>query len=840
LSSPSLLKHWFLTVAIALLLSAVFICMSVDLGSLSLLKLLASDVRMATQPQDLGKLDIGSVISPNNPADRSKTIITENKKLKMTVIAGIKGYHHPQKWIPVKFILENYGPSVNGYVEVIENNPAGNPRNIFRKRLDLAQGARKKAELTIMVDQPFFKARYVSRDKVLLQTTLSPRWVEPFANIIGVLTNEDSNMNFFKDITAITQNPQLVNSPQGSQLAVFNNPTELPESYLGLSSLDILIINGVSTAELSSAQKKAILDWVRDGGLLILGGGPGASKVISGLPSEAVPVEIGVNKTHQDLPSPLKLANNYEGKGTFIYTSIKSYQGDINLGNEEAPYIVGKDLGNGRVVWVAFDLSQRPFSEWRANDKFWEKITLGSNKYGLNVPYNVWHGALGELLFNIPALKAPSLTVVIAFLFLYLLIVSPLNYFILKKLDKREWAWVTIPIFIAIFGLSSYWYAYMTKGGDVIVNQLGILKAYPKEKSAKLYNAFGIFSPGKTSYIINMPEGISGLPMPGHYYGNPMTMFDPSIIDQDNKVTISNFNVASWTMRSFLTSGRIDFENKLAYNLSYVDGGIKGKIKNNFDYPLTDVFVVAGKHIMKVGTIQPGNEKEIKLKLNKPNFNQGPIGMQFFGRKRGNSKRIMVPETYSGTMLIKTEMLNLALGYEAENMPKSPTVIAWINKPIMVPDISGKKPIYRGQTMLMLPIDISSKDHFVIHPGQISYQLVNKIGRFRIDGPNFVISNGCADFEYSIPAKQKYTPLSTSLFMRQMGPPTMYKVYAYNFKKGEWIQVETKQGWVDLKPSQEYISPDNKAKARIEIISKNKREELYFRAPEFEVTGKWQ
>ncbi|MDI6716188.1 MAG: hypothetical protein QME63_04505, partial [Actinomycetota bacterium] len=74
----------------------------------------------------------------------------------------------------------------------------------------------------------------------------------------------------------------------------------------------------------------------------------------------------------------------------------------------------------------------------------------------------------------------------------------------------------------------------------------------------------------------------------------------------------------------------------------------------------------------------------------------------------------------------------------------------------------------------------------------------------------------------------------------QMGPPTMYKMYAYNFKKGEWIQAETKQGWVDLKPSQEYISPDNKAKIRIEIISKNKREELYFRAPEFEVTGKWQ
>ncbi|HZD61111.1 MAG TPA: hypothetical protein VE439_11765, partial [Anaerolineae bacterium] len=498
--------------------------------------------------------DIGTVVSSSDPTNPVKTIITTDKNIKMSVIPGIKGYYRAQGWIPVQFILENSGPAVNGHIEVIINGPEGNlPFIIHRKRLDLPTGARKRAELTVLIEQPSFKVRYVSKDKTLLQTSLNLRWAEPNLNIVGVLTGEDSNMTFFKDV---------VSAKKGSQLAVFNDPADLPENDLGLSSLDVLIINGISTQDLATGRKKAILNWLRDGGTLIVGGGPDAAKVISGLPSNIIPVKIGASEALQNLPPSLNLTNGYTGRGPYIYSAVKRYQGKIILGDSKAPYAISKDVGKGRVIWLAFDLGARPFSEWRGNDKFWNRIISyrANNRQGINNPYNPWYGPLSGLLFNIPALKAPPLSMVLAFLFLYLILISPLNYFVLKKFDKREWAWITIPVFIAIFGVSSYWYAYIKKGGDVIINQIGVIEASPNEADAKIYNLFGIFSPGKRSYDIKIPKDMFGSPTPGNYYGGPMVALDPAIMNQESQAEISDFSIAAWTMRSFLTTGRIELK----------------------------------------------------------------------------------------------------------------------------------------------------------------------------------------------------------------------------------------------------------------------------------------
>ncbi|MBK8024645.1 MAG: hypothetical protein IPK19_25285 [Chloroflexi bacterium] len=37
------------------------------------------------------------------------------------------------------------------------------------------------------------------------------------------------------------------------------------------------------------------------------------------------------------------------------------------------------------------------------------------------------------------------------FLALYILLVGPANYFLLSRINRREWAWVTIPILILVF-----------------------------------------------------------------------------------------------------------------------------------------------------------------------------------------------------------------------------------------------------------------------------------------------------------------------------------------------------------------------------------------------------
>ena len=49
----------------------------------------------------------------------------------------------------------------------------------------------------------------------------------------------------------------------------------------------------------------------------------------------------------------------------------------------------------------------------------------------------------------------PDVLPIIGFLLIYIALMGPLNYVILNRLNRREWAWVTIPLLIAVFSAPS-------------------------------------------------------------------------------------------------------------------------------------------------------------------------------------------------------------------------------------------------------------------------------------------------------------------------------------------------------------------------------------------------
>ena len=63
------------------------------------------------------------------------------------------------------------------------------------------------------------------------------------------------------------------------------------------------------------------------------------------------------------------------------------------------------------------------------------------------------------------ASSLPDYRVLMAFLITYILLLAPVNYLILKRLDRREMGWVSIPILIVGFVATSYLIALSIKGG---------------------------------------------------------------------------------------------------------------------------------------------------------------------------------------------------------------------------------------------------------------------------------------------------------------------------------------------------------------------------------------
>ncbi|MBW2255885.1 MAG: hypothetical protein JRI25_14980, partial [Deltaproteobacteria bacterium] len=63
----------------------------------------------------------------------------------------------------------------------------------------------------------------------------------------------------------------------------------------------------------------------------------------------------------------------------------------------------------------------------------------------------VWEGQVREFLSEIPGVAPLPLSWLVAFSGLYLLVIGPVDYFVLRALNRQPLTWITFPITIAVF-----------------------------------------------------------------------------------------------------------------------------------------------------------------------------------------------------------------------------------------------------------------------------------------------------------------------------------------------------------------------------------------------------
>jgi hypothetical protein len=95
------------------------------------------------------------------------------------------------------------------------------------------------------------------------------------------------------------------------------------------------------------------------------------------------------------------------------------------------------------------------------------------------------------------------------FIFIYILIVGPLDYIILKKVFKRlEWTWITFPTVVIIVSVAAYFTAYAIKGNELKINKIDLVDFDMRPGAKNAYAAgttwFSIMSPRIQHYTIGI------------------------------------------------------------------------------------------------------------------------------------------------------------------------------------------------------------------------------------------------------------------------------------------------------------------------------------------------
>src|SRR5262249_15739640 len=133
---------------------------------------------------------------------------------------------------------------------------------------------------------------------------------------------------------------------------------------------------------------------------------------------------------------------------------------DVQAIDEKPPLLVRRPSGLGSGTVVALDVWEEPFRGWSGKGDFWKALAakLGPRvsgtgdeplrKTGDEADSTDVGARLQRELdrFDVPRV---SFGLVALFIFLYILLVGPLDYLLLKNVFKRlEWTWVTFPLIV--------------------------------------------------------------------------------------------------------------------------------------------------------------------------------------------------------------------------------------------------------------------------------------------------------------------------------------------------------------------------------------------------------
>jgi hypothetical protein len=145
--------------------------------------------------------------------------------------------------------------------------------------------------------------------------------------------------------------------------------------------------------------------------------------------------------------------------------------------------------------------------------------------------------------------RAPLVGYYFAYLFLYVLLVGPINYAFLRYKRRLEWAWVTIPAAVVLFSFGTVVAARIMRGGDSIVASVGVEQYFQREGVGYRRADVVVVPSGKGSYRIAFPDGAGSFPL-GNFAGGDS---EPYALDQTEFAPAIVASMNTWDVRTFHT-----------------------------------------------------------------------------------------------------------------------------------------------------------------------------------------------------------------------------------------------------------------------------------------------
>lgn len=529
---------------------------------------------------------------------------SEPDSLTFATEVGFDGYYKPGGWVPVRVAVSNNGPDLEGLIIVEQSG--GSPGETARYQAPIGLPGQSRKTVTLFVGagtyQQHMTVSLTAAGRTLAEERVPITQVGTQEHLYAVVSGEPVDMTALEQATGVTS------------YVAYLTLDQLPAAGPAWDALDLLVLNNVDTAALEPAQLKALQGWLAIGGHLIVTGGPNWRKTFAGL-GDLLPVSVAGSISSPDLSALSELTGSAVGDGPFVVAQGTLRDGRMLLAQDDLLLLVRRREGLGQVDWLALDLALAPLRDWSGNDRLWGALLAAPDR----VPWDhsnidVW--AAREGLANIPSLTLPSSLQMVAFLLVYTAIVGPINYLFLKRLQRRELAWLTIPIIILLFGGLAYFTGFQLRGGNVVLNRLSLVHGAAGADSARARTLLGLFSPNRATYDVSFPEGTLVRTLAGDVRGVPSSTASATF-EQSGGTILRDVQVDVAGLRAFRVESDIHPPAvESGFTIDTVGAPrLEGKVTNRADFVLQSAGLWIGDTIVELGDLAPGQTVSVNTLL---------------------------------------------------------------------------------------------------------------------------------------------------------------------------------------------------------------------------------
>ncbi len=522
--------------------------------------------------------------------------------------AGLGGYCKEEKWVPIRAVVENNGPDLQARLQV-SYQIYGGGQAISAADLSLPGSSRKELFLYIR-PQAYLTGLSVSlrsADRELTRTDLKLTCLSGGDLFIGLIADDpDAYGGPLQEIQPLKGMVRV------SPLKI----SDLPDLAQGWSALDALVISGVDTGKLSSQQRQAMQSWLAEGGrLLVIGGAKwqAASAGLGGL----LPLEVSSTRTVGDLSqlqSYLRSAEPLQGEAVVAAGTLQP-DSDVMLSQDGIPLLIQKPIGLGKVYYLAVDPAMLPLKDWEGMKDLYGHL-LGAQPPRPSWLTNPWDADFADqALSTLPELGLPAVSLICVLLAIYVAVIGPLHYLVLRRFKRRELAWFTIPGLVVLFTFLSYVAGFLFRGTQPILNRLSVIQAWDGQDQARVRALVGVYSPGRARYTMEADRGVLFSP-----YSNSQGLHNNTwlTLDQGSKSLTPDLPVEIGGMLPVVADGSLPalaIHHNLTINLDNANPRLTGAITNAGGFTLKDAILVTSGDWSRLGDLAPGQSKNVRLEL---------------------------------------------------------------------------------------------------------------------------------------------------------------------------------------------------------------------------------